>query len=337
MNWIRIATGISDDPEVGRIADACGIPIAYAVGCVVSLLCRLPEHARTGDVSTVPDRTLEQWALFEGKRGTFAKAFREHLCEGGVVKAWERHNGAAIREADAARDRMKAARRAKRSQNDTGEKAEPFAERSANRSPNVRGTVRRTFHSYGTGRDVTTPSKPDGLDGPPALPGPKPAETGPLFAEWEQQLFAAALPHEAAALEHLAAKAFRPAVIGELYAIASGQHVVRGAHPPYREANAADVMRAVSEYACKPDRGWNQSYFRGVVRKILDRPAEPPDAEAREQERLARQVSQSVTVPLIESPRTDAEIEAGRARREAALAAFRREFHRNNPEREHVA
>jgi hypothetical protein len=117
-------------------------------------------------------------------------------------------------------------------------------------------------------------------------------------------------------------------VIGELYAIASGQHVVRGEHSA-REANAADVMRAVSEFACK-GREWNTSYFRGVVRRILDRPAEPPDAAQREQERLAKQLQSKVPSLTIEKPRTAEEIEAGRARREAAMAKFREEAMRNN-------
>lgn len=337
MNWIRICVNIADDPAIGAIADACDIPIAEALGCVVAVLCKLPAHAKTGDLSAIADRSLEKWANWEHERGAFATAFRRALCTpDGTVAAWERHNGAAMREADAARERMQEARRNAKA-NKKSDTPTPSAERSAN----VRSTVREPFASNGTGRNETPPSSPDGSESLPvqavptaanaALPvtttPPQPASG--IFAEWERQLFAAALPHEAAALEHICSQAtFRPAVIGELYAIASGQHVVRGEHAPYREANAADVMRAVSEFACK-GREWNTSFFRGVVRTILNRPAEPPDAAQREQERLAKAVASRVTVAQAEAPRTAEEIEAGRARREAAMAKFRAEFQAN--------
>lgn len=338
MNWIRICVGIADDPTVGAIADACDIPLAEAVGCVVSVLCKLPAHAEDGGLSAIPDRTLEKWANWEHERGAFARAFRSTMCdEAGVVKAWDHYNGAAIREAKASRDRMRETRRKPKAKREAVP-AEPFAERAANSAANVP----HTFTSNGTGRNENPPSSPDGsvvLPEPPKAdrgravavvsPGPTTATAGPLFAEWEKTLFDAALPHEAAALEALCVTGFRPAIIGELYAIASGQHLVRGEHAPYREANAADVMRGVSEYLCK-GREWNTSYFRGVVRRILNRPPEPPDAAQREQERLAKQVASAVPTIVIEKPRTPEEIEASRARREAAMRKFREEAMRNS-------
>ncbi len=336
MNWIRICVGIADDPTVGAIADACDIPLAEAVGCVVSVLCKLPSHAEDGGLSAIPDRTLEKWANWEHERGAFAKAFRSTMCdEAGVVKAWDHYNGAAIREAKASRDRMRETRRKPKAKREAVP-AEPFAERSANGATNAP----RTFTSNGTGRNENPPPSPDGSVVLPEPPVPHRGRTaavvspgttskaGPLFAEWEKTLFDAALPHEAAALEALCSTGFRPAIIGELYAIAAGQHLVRGEHAPYREANAADVMRAVSEYLCK-GREWNTSYFRGVVRRILDRPAEPPDAAQREQERLAKQVASTMPAVVIEKPRTPEEIEASRAKREAAMRKFREEAMRN--------
>lgn len=332
MNWIRICVSISDDPAVGRIADLCGIPISEAIGCVVSVFCKLPAHAKNGSLGDISDRTIEHWANWEHDRGHFAAAFRQELCdEDSVVRAWERHNGAAMREADAARERMRDSRRKPKADakaNDSPKPLQQKPERFAEHSENVRGNVRRSFPSNGTRRNEYPPTSPDGSVALPSPPGPKAEQTGALFAEWERQLFAAALPHEAAALEALCVSSFRPAIIGELYAMASGQHLVRGEHAPYREANAADVMRAVSEYACK-GREWNTSYFRGVVRRILDRPPEPPDAAQREQEKLARQVAKSVPTIMIETPRTQEEIEAARARREAAMALFKAEAMRN--------
>lgn len=326
MNWIRICVNIADDPAVGAIADACDIPLAEALGGVVAVLCKLPAHAEDGALAGIPDRTLEKWANWEHERGAFARAFREAMCdEGGVVKAWDRHNGSAIREAKAARERMRESRKKPRPEPDPNTPKETPA-RSRERAPNVR----RTFASNGTGRNEHPPTSPDGSVVPPVPPMANPMPSGPLFAEWEKTLFAAALPHEAAALEHVCSLAtFRPAVIGELYAIASGQHVVRGEHAPYREANAADVMRAVSEYACK-NREWNTSYFRGVVRRILNRPPEPPDAAQRDIDRQAKQLVAAVPSLSVEKPRTAEEIEAGRARREAAMAKFREEAMRNS-------
>lgn len=324
MNWIRICVNIADDPAVGAIADACDIPLAEALGGVVAVLCKLPAHAEDGALAGIPDRTLEKWANWEHERGAFARAFREAMCdEHGVVKAWDRHNGSAIREAKAARERMRESRKKPRPEPDPNalkEAPTQSRERSAN--------VRRTFASNGTGRNEHPPTSPDGSVVLPAPPDAKPA-SGPLFAEWEQTLFAAALPHEAAALELICSRGFRPAIIGELYAIASGQHLVRGEHSA-REATASDVMRAVSEYACKGRPEWNQSYFRGVVRRILDRPPEPPDAAQREQERLAREVARAVPSLVSERARTPEELEAARVRREEAMAKFRAEYKRNN-------
>lgn len=337
MNWIRVCVNIADDPSVGAIADACDIPLSEAVGCVVSVLCKLPAHAADGGLASIPDRTLEKWANWEHERGAFAKAFRSAMCDdAGTVKAWDRHNGAAMREAKSARERMRDARkkpRPERAAHTSTERAEPFAERTANAT--------RTFTSNGTRRNETNPpSSPDGSEVPPA-PRQANAErtdatAGPLFAEWEKALFDAALPHEAAALELICGQGFRPAIIGELYAIASGQHVVRGKNSA-REATASDVMRAVSEYACKGRTEWNQSYFRGVVRTILDRPPEPPDATQREQERLAKELTRAVPALSIERPRSAEEIEAGRARREAAMAKFREEYQRNKASEQRVA
>lgn len=328
MNWIRICVNIADDPSVGAIADACDIALSEAVGCVVSVLCKLPAHAEDGNLSAIPDRTIEKWANWEHERGAFAQALRSILCDdAGVVKAWDHYNGAAIREAKAARERMRESRRKPKAETPTPKSTsdEAFAERAAN----VRRTVPRTFPSNGTERNETLPpSSPDGSEVPPAPPEATKAAAGPLFATWEKALFDVALPHEVAALEDLCTRGFRPAVIGELYAIASGQHLVRGNHAPYREATAADVMRAVSEYACK-GREWNQSYFRGVVRRILDRPPEPPDAAEREQQKLAKEIEKRMPALTVERPRTPEEIEAGRARREAAMAKFREEFRRN--------
>lgn len=99
MKWIKVVTRIADDQDIGRLADALKVKTAHAIGLCVCVFIRLPEQAKTGDVSQVPTSTLEEWARWTGKRGAFATAFRAILCTAeGVVRDWESINGAAIRE-----------------------------------------------------------------------------------------------------------------------------------------------------------------------------------------------------------------------------------------------
>lgn len=124
MNWIKISTAIGDDPRIGRIADACRCSGNEALGAVVRILGRLPEHAPNGDLSGLPSTLIEQWAWWRGKAGKFADAFRAEMCdESGVVRSWEKWNGSAQRQLVSARERMANLRQAKREQ---------FAERSQN-------------------------------------------------------------------------------------------------------------------------------------------------------------------------------------------------------------
>jgi hypothetical protein len=155
MNWIRIAVGIKADPSVHAIAETCcRNDIGKAVGHVVNVLTELPDHARDGDLAGITDLTLEEWALWRGKSGAFATAFRAHLCTGTRVRGWEKHNGKAVRDNDAARERMKAKRDAEREAKQQPTPPEPPGERSANGSSNMHGT----FTSDGTGRDGTNSS-----------------------------------------------------------------------------------------------------------------------------------------------------------------------------------
>lgn len=105
MNWIKIATGIANDDKVRDIATACRVRHAEAVGLVTCVLTSLPRLAPDGDITRVADVQLEGAAMWEGKRGAFAKAFRAAWCVDGVVANWEKWNGAAMREF--ARDRKR--------------------------------------------------------------------------------------------------------------------------------------------------------------------------------------------------------------------------------------
>lgn len=96
-----------------------------------------------------------------------------------------------------------------------------------------------------------------------------------------QKLVAAGQPHEAAALYLLVKGHPQPAaVVCELYALATGKHPVRG-KTTGRLADIADVMRAVAEFATK-GKPFDVPYFRGFLRRVIDRPPEPATAEERQ-------------------------------------------------------
>lgn len=101
MKWIKVVTRIASDDAVRALAKDAGLPYAYAVGCCILVFLSLPQYAKDGKLATIPDVQLEGWAMYEGKRGRFAKAFRAHLCtDDGIVTEWEEINGAAMREWD---------------------------------------------------------------------------------------------------------------------------------------------------------------------------------------------------------------------------------------------
>ena len=113
--WIKIATNIAMDPKVHRIAKACGVNDAEALGLVVAVLTAMPMLAEDGNLSEVSDAKLEAAALWERKRGVFASAFRQHWCEKQVVTNWERWNGSTLREFAADRRRKKEQREQQKS------------------------------------------------------------------------------------------------------------------------------------------------------------------------------------------------------------------------------
>jgi hypothetical protein len=137
MNWIRIAIGIGDDPDIHELADALNVRVAEAVGLVVGTLVRFPEHAPDGNLTQLRDTLIERWAGWEGDRGKYAAELRRIFLKDGVWTSWEKHNGAAMRDAVRARERAAEYRR---------RNAEQLLESTANGSPNgtANGSVLRT-------------------------------------------------------------------------------------------------------------------------------------------------------------------------------------------------
>lgn len=112
MNWVRIARGIKTDPAMHVLAAQLGVSPAECIGLLVGVYVELPDHAKDGDITAIPDALLEYWAVWRGAAGQFATAFRAQMCDDGTVRGWDKHNGAAIREAEANRERQKARRAA---------------------------------------------------------------------------------------------------------------------------------------------------------------------------------------------------------------------------------
>ena len=179
MNWIRIATGITRDPSVIALSEAVGVSVPTTTGHVVGVLTSLPEGCPTGDLSGVSDATLEQWAMWRGRKGVFAAAFRAQLCdEQGVMRSWAKYNGSKLRELATDRERKKAAREAAKVQRMSGGNLPDNAGPSGPVRP-LRDETRRDEQHYlqasllpidpiCTTRDRVAPKKPKPVrgDGP---------------------------------------------------------------------------------------------------------------------------------------------------------------------------
>jgi hypothetical protein len=138
MNWIRIAIGIGDDPDIHELADALNVRVAEAVGLVVGTLVRFPEHAPDGNLTQLRDTLIERWAGWEGDRGKYAAELRRIFLKDGVWTSWEKHNGRALQKLERDRERLRT-RREEASNNPAS-----VAHLSRNGSASVAGTDGRT-------------------------------------------------------------------------------------------------------------------------------------------------------------------------------------------------
>lgn len=121
MTWLRWDTDSPRSATVGHLAGELGIPPAHAFGLYAACCLGFGDHQRNGEVDAIPDATLELWAGWTGKRGRFAKAFRQHCRadgsgsdETGKIRGWWRNSKLLERqEADARRPNQKARKAAK--------------------------------------------------------------------------------------------------------------------------------------------------------------------------------------------------------------------------------
>jgi hypothetical protein len=124
----------------------------------------------------VSDATLEQWAMWRGRKGVFAAAFRAQLCdEQGVMRSWAKYNGSKLRELATDRERKKAAREAAKVQRMSGGNLPDNAGPSGPVRP-LRDETRRDEQPYlqasllpidpiCTTRDRVAPKKPKPVKG----------------------------------------------------------------------------------------------------------------------------------------------------------------------------
>ena len=182
MNWVRIACDIEDDPQVRAMARALGLELSTAVGMMVRVFARLPKHARDGNVAHLDAFTFEDWTDWRGEPGAFAREFLARFVVDGVVRSWEKHNGAAIREADRRaaiqrrrREEAKRKREAERN-GDTPPKAPKKSRRRAKNdvpapvpvyaSGDVPVHDTQGVFTNGTGRDVPDPNRSGNVPAP---------------------------------------------------------------------------------------------------------------------------------------------------------------------------
>lgn len=248
MNWICIAVGIMRDPSVIALAEAVGVSVPTTTGHLVGVLTAMPEGAITGDLSAVSDATLEQWAMWRGPKGKFARAFRAQLCtEQGVVRSWEKYNGSAWRKLKADRERKKAERERRRVQrtSDGPSTGRPLdTSRTSGGSPALQDKTRQN-------KELTTPLRAVVSSG------------GAAQHDTAKPLVFSDPSHQAAADGYRRAHQYPAAFVATLEAVANGMH---GPAIPWSVIGAALVEMQGAGARFSP------ATLRAFVRRLQETP-----------------------------------------------------------------
>lgn len=110
LDFVAIDPHVAADVRIVALAKALKKDRFWIVGHLPAFFGSVAMNTPDGDLSLVDDELLDAWA---GGVSGFGKAVREHLCnEDGVLRAWSRYNGRALRNLERDRHR-KAERRAR--------------------------------------------------------------------------------------------------------------------------------------------------------------------------------------------------------------------------------
>lgn len=94
MTWIRMECDAADDEAFDQLGEALGISTGEAFYHYFALVGKLGKMDTGGRLSTLLDRTLEQWAKWRGTPGDFARIFRQMFADAqsGELKGFRRRN-----------------------------------------------------------------------------------------------------------------------------------------------------------------------------------------------------------------------------------------------------
>lgn len=247
-HWFRVHAALIDKPVIARAVDALGVSEHEAVGLMVTFWGALSQHVPSGLVAELPDRQLENWARWRGRRGRFAAFVRaQHIDQQGRVNEWDDYNGVLEDRRERDRERKRKLREERRNVRRTS--AGQSAGQPMGRPHDVQGLRDDTI------RDDTRTTSSTAL----------PASSSSVSA---RDALAAQLPgpNERAALDRvLATAASAEACALALTAMRSGQD------PAVPQLTPADFDAALVDFAGNGER-WNARHFRGYLNRA--RPAD---------------------------------------------------------------
>ena len=110
MTWIRVETSVGRNPKVHKLASVLGLSADNVLALVIKTWCGVAENAPTGDLSDVEDGLIEDWAVWRGVPGEYARRFREVFVSDGVLDGWRERQGKLVAQAEAERARKSAER-----------------------------------------------------------------------------------------------------------------------------------------------------------------------------------------------------------------------------------
>jgi len=209
-------------------------------------------HRADGRVGEVSDELLEQWAMWRGKPGRFAAAFRERCVdESGNLRGWWRNEGV-LREQE--RSRRKPVRPNGLPENPRGESRQIPAGILRGTPTNPRGDSPRIRYVDGT--ELQHPSPREAVPGFAALLTRLPDTGGARVAVTE---FCEASPGTSVR-----------GWVAVLSACLDGLDTPAG--QPVDPERLATVCR---DFLTKPGADWNARYFRACLAPEAPRPSRP--------------------------------------------------------------